>query len=102
ANRATADLREAEARLASLATPRAEDVAVAVAKVQSAQAASARARADAALSVVSAPISGKILRIYARPGDLVGSDGLLDLADVSRLDVVADVYETDLPRLRVG
>jgi HlyD family secretion protein len=26
----------------------------------------------------------------------------MDLADLTQLDVVADVYETDLPRLRVG
>ena len=57
---------------------------------------------DAALARVTAPIAGTILKIYARPGDQVGADGLLDLADLSRLDVVADVYETDLARLRVG
>jgi HlyD family secretion protein len=102
ANRAAAELREAEARLASLAKPRPEDVAVAEAKVVSARAASVEARAEAALSQIVAPISGKVLRIYARPGDLVGADGLLDLADLDRLDVVADVYETDLSRVRVG
>jgi HlyD family secretion protein len=102
ANRAAAELREAEARLASLTTPRPEDVAVAQAKVRSAQAASERARADAALCAVFAPISGKILKVYARPGDLVGPEGLLDLADLDRMEVVADVYETDLSRVHVG
>jgi HlyD family secretion protein len=43
-----------------------------------------------------------VLRVYARPGDQIGNDGLLDLADLGRMDVVADVYETDLPRLRPG
>ena len=51
---------------------------------------------------MTAPIAGTILKIYARPGDQVGGDGLLDMADLDRLDVVADVYETDLPRLRPG
>jgi HlyD family secretion protein len=102
ANRAAAELREAEARLASLSTPRQEDIAVAEAKLQTAQAACAKARAVAALALVRAPISGKILKIHARPGDLVGSDGLLELASIDQLEVVADVYETDLPRLRIG
>jgi HlyD family secretion protein len=102
ANRATANLREAEARLASLSTPRPEDIAVAEAKLQSAMATSERARGEAALSQVFAPIAGKILRIYARPGDLVGSDGLLELANLDQLEVVADVYETDLPRVHIG
>lgn len=102
ANRATAELREAEARLASLSHPRPEDVAVAEAKVRSAQAASARARSEVALSQIIAPISGKILKIHARPGDLVGAEGLLELANLDRMEVVADVYETDLQRIHVG
>jgi HlyD family secretion protein len=102
ANRATAELREGEARLASLSNPRPEDIMVAAAKVRSAEAAMARARTEVALSQVVAPISGKILKIHARKGDLVGPEGLLDLADLDRLEIVADVYETDLARVRIG
>jgi HlyD family secretion protein len=102
ANRAAAELREAEARLTSLTSARPEDIAVAQAKVRSAEAGSERARADAALCEVLAPISGKILKIYAQPGDLVGPEGLLELADLDRMEVVADVYETDLSRVRIG
>jgi HlyD family secretion protein len=102
ANRSAAELREAEARLAGLSKPRPEDVMVAEARVRSARAASAKARAEAALAQIRAPISGKILKIHARPGDLVGAEGLLDLADLDRLEVVADVYETDLGRVHIG
>ncbi len=102
AARAAAEKAEAEAQLETLLRPRPEDVALAEAQVARAEAELARTRADAALARVTAPIAGTVLRIYARPGDLVGSDGLLDLADLGALDVVADVYETDLPRLRVG
>ena len=70
--------------------------------VASAEAALNKALADAALSRVLAPIAGTILRIYARPGDQVGSDGLMEIADLTAIDVVADVYETDLPRLTLG
>jgi len=102
ANRAAAELRGAEARLASLSKARPEDVMVAEAKVRSAQAASARARTELALSQIFAPISGKILKIHAQKGDLVGPEGLLDLADLDRLEIVADVYETDLTRVHIG
>jgi HlyD family secretion protein len=102
ANRAAAARREAEARLASMSNARPEDVAVAEARLRSAQAASERARGEAALSQVFAPISGKVLKIYARPGDFAGSEGLLELADLDELEVVADVYESDLPRVHVG
>lgn len=102
ADRASAARREAEAVLESLESPRAEDLAIAQARRASAEAALSKARADAALARIAAPIAGTILRIHARPGDQLGADGLLDLADLDALDVVADVYETDIPRLRLG
>jgi len=102
AARAAAERAEAEAQLETLSRPRPEDVALAEARVAAAEAQASRARADAALSRVRAPIAGTVLRVYARPGDQIGADGLLDMADLGRMDVVADVYETDLPRLRAG
>jgi HlyD family secretion protein len=102
AARSAAERAEAEAQLETLLRPRPEDLAVAEAQLANAEAQLEHARADATLSHVVAPIAGTVLKIYARPGDQVGSDGLLDLADLSRLDVVADVFETDLSRLRLG
>ena len=102
AARAAAERAEAEAQLETLIRPRPEDVALREALVSAAEAQVTRARAEAALSRIRAPIAGTVLRVYARPGDQVGTDGLLDLADLDRMDVVADVYETDLPRLRPG
>jgi len=106
-NRAQADAAgaaraEAEAVLETLSRPRPEDLALAEAQVANAAALLAKARADAALSRIFAPIDGTILKLYARAGDPVGSDGLLEMANLDRLDVLADVYETDLPRLRLG
>ncbi|MDB5414700.1 MAG: HlyD family secretion protein [Rubritepida sp.] len=101
--RLTAERVQAEADLTTLATPRAEDIQLAEARVAAAQGALAKAVADARLSRVYAPMDGTVLRIFARPGDQVGSeDGLLEMADLTRMDVVADVFETDLTRLRVG
>lgn len=102
AARATADRAAAAARLDTLANPRPEDVAVAEAQLRSAEGTLARTKADAALSRITAPIAGTIIKVYARAGDLIGTDALLDLADLDHLDVVADVYETDLPRLHAG
>lgn len=102
ATRATADHAQAIADLETLSHPRPEDVALAEARLASAEAALAKARADAELSRVRAPFAGTVLRIMARPGDQVGSDGLMELGDVSRMDIVADVFETDLPRIREG
>lgn len=102
AARAGAERAEAKAQLETLAHPRPEDLAVAEAQVQSAEATLKRAQADAELSRMRAPIAGTILKIHAYTGDPIGDDGLLEMANLDRMDVVADVYETDLPRLRIG
>lgn len=100
--RLTAERHQAEADLETLLSSRPEDIALAEARLAAAAAALAKARADAELSRVRAPFAGTVLRIVARPGDQVGNDGLLEIGDLTRMDIVADVYETDLPRLRLG
>lgn len=102
AAQARAERTRAEAELAALLSPRAEDVTVAEAEVAAARAAVAEARAARDLARIVAPIAGTVLKVHARPGERVPEEGLLELADLSALDVVAEVYETDLPRVREG
>jgi HlyD family secretion protein len=102
AAQATAERTRAEAEFAALLSPRAEDVAVAEAEVAVARAAVVQARAARDLARLLAPIAGTVLKVHAREGERVPEEGLLELADLSALDVVAEVYETDLPRVRLG
>lgn len=51
---------------------------------------------------IVAPIVGTILKILTRPGERIGDKGLLEMADLTELDVVAEVYESDLLRVKVG
>jgi HlyD family secretion protein len=102
ATRAAAERAQAEADLETLERARPEEVARVEAEHAAAEAALARARVEAAQARLVAPIAGTVLRVLARAGETVGGDGVLELADLSRLDIVADVYETDLPRLREG
>jgi Cu(I)/Ag(I) efflux system membrane fusion protein len=52
---------------------------------------------------LSSPISGYVVGKSAVHGmKSVPSDTLFDIADLSRVWVVADVYESDLPKVRVG
>jgi HlyD family secretion protein len=102
AAQATAERARAEAELRALLGPREEDVAVSQAEVAAARAALAQATAERDMARLVAPIAGTVLRIMARPGEKVPDDGVLELADLSKLEVVAEVYETDLPRVREG
>lgn len=51
---------------------------------------------------IVAPMDGTLLKIFTRPGERIGDKGVLEMADLNELDVVAEVYESDLLRVKVG
>lgn len=51
---------------------------------------------------IRAPIGGKVLSIKCYPGEAVGDSGILDLADTDNMMILAEVYETDIARVRIG
>ncbi|HRY42314.1 MAG TPA: HlyD family efflux transporter periplasmic adaptor subunit [Thermoanaerobaculia bacterium] len=93
---------EASRRLVALRTSRPTEIAVAERRLASAKAALERARAEADLCVLRAPIDGVVLDVAAWPGETVGTRGVLDLGDTDAMRVEAEVYVTDVARVRVG
>jgi HlyD family secretion protein len=61
-----------------------------------------RARAELELSRVRSPIDGQVLKIHAREGERVGPEGIAELGETSAMYAVAEVYETDIGRVRGG
>ena len=99
----TAQIQSANATLAQLAEVRPIDVTVAQAEVAYAQSQVERARADLEDFYVRVPVAGQILRINTRVGERVNPDqGIVDLGQTDQMVVVAEVYETDVPKLTVG
>jgi len=94
------ELRQEEATLVALKEVRTVDVERAEAEVARAQAALQRAQADLATSKICSPIAGEVLRINYRAGERIGSEGLLDMGDTSAMDVVAEVHESDILKVR--
>jgi HlyD family secretion protein len=70
-------------------------VAVAAARLKAASAALQRA-------YVKAPVAGRVLSVHARPGEMIGPQGIIELGRVDRMYAIAEVYETDIGRVRVG
>ncbi len=75
---------------------------VAVADIDVAEARLARQLTELERSEIHAPVSGKVLAINARPGERIDTDGILELGRVDRMYAIAEVYEADVGRLRVG
>ena len=95
-------LQEARSTLARIEEVRPVDVQVAAAEVAARQAAVRQAQANLALALVHAPINGQVLKLHVRPGEAVGNDGILDLAQTQQMQVVAEVYESDIGRVQQG
>lgn len=70
-------------------------VDVARAELLAAEAALERAR-------VRAPVRGQILKIRARSGERVGLQGIAELGQTDEMQAMAQVYETDIGKVRVG
>jgi HlyD family secretion protein len=91
-----------EQTLAKIREVRPEDVATAESELQKAIAARDRAKQEFSYATVTAPQDGQILKIIARPGDKIGDDGLLEMADTSKMVVTAEVYQTDMQGISIG
>lgn len=76
--------------------------AVVHAELKAAEAAADKASADHALSLFRAPIDGTILRLYARLGQQLSSEGFAEMGDVSTMMVRAEVFEADIAAVAVG
>ncbi len=97
-----ANLRAASATLTSLKEVRQVDIDVALAQLRKAEAAVSRTKAELERSVFRSPMDGRVLKLHVRPGELIGPDGILQLGRTSSMWIRAEVYETDISRVRVG
>ncbi|KAB8315244.1 HlyD family efflux transporter periplasmic adaptor subunit [Tolypothrix campylonemoides VB511288] len=97
-----AQINEAKATLDRIAEVRPVDVEVAQNEVDQAIASAKRAAAELNQAYIRAPIAGQILEIYTKPGEAIGDNGIVDLGQTSQMEVVAEVYQTDIDKIRVG
>jgi HlyD family secretion protein len=72
------------------------------AEIGLAQSRVARREVELQRSLVKAPTAGRILAIHSWPGEMAALEGLLEIGQVDRMYAIAEVYETDISRVRVG
>ena len=95
-------LNQAKATLDSIAEVRSVDMQAAKADVKSAIVAVKKAKADLELTYVRIPRNGQILKIYTQPGEVISNKGIATLGQTNQMYVVAEVYETDISKVRLG
>ncbi len=57
---------------------------------------------DLADSELRAPLSGTVLKVHSRVGERPGTDGVLELGAGDQMEAVAEVYESDINRVKLG
>lgn len=57
---------------------------------------------DLANSELRAPLDGTVLKIHSRVGERPGENGVLELGAGDQMEAVAEVYESDINRVKVG
>jgi HlyD family secretion protein len=92
----------AQATLAQIREVRTVDVNAAQAEVERTIANAKQAQASLAQSSVTAPQSGEVLYIHTRQGEVVSSDGIVEIGQTEQMEAIAEVYQSDVGKVRLG
>lgn len=94
---------EAQARLDEIAEVRDVDVLKAQAELEQAIAFLKQSQVDLELTEIKAPIDGEILDIKAYPGENIdNANGVVEIGNTQQMQVVAEVYESDIANIKIG
>ncbi len=71
-------------------------------QVESAQRNLELASARLERTIIRAPQAGQVLKVFSHAGESISTKGILELGNTQTMYVVAEVYETDVSRIKVG
>jgi HlyD family secretion protein len=71
-------------------------------EVESAIADLKRAQTELQAAFIRAPMTGKILKIHTRVGEKISESGIADFAQTEQMLAVAEVYQTDISKIKIG
>lgn len=96
------ELNKAKATLEQISEVRPVDVRSAQAEVNRVIASRNQAKASFAQSVVRSPINGEVLDIHTRSGEVVSTNGIIEIGQTRQMQAIAEVYQSDVSKIRVG
>lgn len=101
-NTINAQLAEAKANLEQISEVRPVDVNAAQTEVNNAIASLNKAKTDLLQAYVRAPIDSQIIKIQTRSGEKISEEGIVELAQTDRMIAIAEVYQSDIPKVKLG
>jgi HlyD family secretion protein len=98
-----AQLEKEQANLKKLQEVRPVDIEIAKAELEQALIQVEQRKAELDNTLVRVPIAGQILRINTRVGEQVNTqEGIAELGKTNQMYAIAEVYETDIAKVRLG
>lgn len=95
-------IKEAQATLNQIAEIRPVDIRAAQTEVDNTKATLKQAQTNLEQSYIRAPIAGQILKIHTRQGEQISNQGIAELGKTQQMMVVAEVYQTDIEKVKLG
>jgi HlyD family secretion protein len=96
------ELNKARATLSKIAEVRFVDVEADRAEVNQAIAVMKQAQAELKQAEVRSPIDGEVLYIHTYSGEVISSDGIVEIGQTKRMQAVAEVYQSDVSKVHPG
>ncbi|MGB3655950.1 MAG: ABC exporter membrane fusion protein [Rivularia sp. (in: cyanobacteria)] len=101
-NTGSKQISEARATLDSVSEVRPVDVQAAEAEIKDAVASVNQAKEKLKQVYVRSPQAGEVLEIHTRAGEVVSSNGIVEIGKTSQMYASAEVYQTDISKIKVG
>jgi HlyD family secretion protein len=95
-------IKQAKANVDRIVEVRPVDLRSAESEIARAQAAARQAQADLELAYVRSPIAGEVFKIQTKPGEAPSSQGILEIAQNDQMMAIAEVYESDISKVKIG
>jgi HlyD family secretion protein len=96
------ELDRAIATLDQISEVRPVDVDVLVAELDRAIASVQQAEANLEQTYVRAPQDGVVMDIHTRAGEVISSNGIVEIGQIDRMYAIAEVYQSDIQKIRLG
>lgn len=91
---------ESEATLTAVTEVRPVDIQLAKSELTKAQAAVKQAEANLEQAYVRSPQAGRVIDVNTHAGELISNQGILELGQTQQMYAVAEIYDSDIPKIR--
>jgi HlyD family secretion protein len=98
----TQQIQQEKATLNQVSEVRPVDIQIAQAEVDNAFANLQQAKTNLNQVYIKSPINGQIIKIHTRVGEKIGDAGLLELAQTNDMIAIAEIYQTDIEKVKLG